>query len=364
MKNLFILFNFLCLLYSCKKPDTIKAEKKDIVQAVYASGIIEPLHFVKLSSSYEGQIVKIWLKEGEITQQNQTLFDIDADQIQAQYQSALSNYKTAETLNSEESPILLQLNSQITFASKKCTHDSIQYEKLLRLYKTNSVSKLELDNALLNYQNSSSTLESLQKQKKARKLELEQQLANAKNQVQIYQSQRSYYSMKVPENMKVYKLLKEEGEYIRRGDVLCNLGHPDSMFIKLTIDEDNIEKISLGQKVLFELNTQKNKTWEAIIHKIYPQFDETTQAYRVDAYLITKPSALLSGTQLQANIIIEEKKDVWVLPRKCVNADKKVVFYENGSQDTIQVKTGIETMEYVEIMDMDLNQKQCIPFFK
>ncbi len=101
--------------------------------------------------------------------------------------------------------------------------------------------------------------------------------------LQNAQAGNQYYELKAIGAGKVYQIFKKQGDLVRKGDQVAQLGNPDSIVINLDVDEGSISKVQLDQQVLVELNTEKNKTYEARISKIYPHFNETSQSYKVEA---------------------------------------------------------------------------------
>ena len=55
------------------------------------------------------------------------------------------------------------------------------------------------------------------------------------------------------------------------------------------------------------------------------------------------------GTQLEANILIGEKKNALLVPRNYVGFGNKVNI--KGKDENVIIKTGIVSTEYVEVLD-------------
>src|SRR6202000_1742923 len=101
-------------------------------------------------------------------------------------------------------------------------------------------------------------------------------------------------------------------------------------------------------ETLISLNSSKDQVLKATITKIYPSFDTTQQAFIVEAEFKDNPGILRNGTQLQCNIIIQEKKNVLVIPTYAlINGD--YVLLKDHKEKT-SVKTGIRTLEWTEIL--------------
>ena len=71
---------------------------------------------------------------------------------------------------------------------------------------------------------------------------------------------------------KRYVSRNQLAELIKRGEQVAEIGSGE-FIAKLLIVEEDINKIKVGQDVFIELNTDKNKSYKAILSKVYPFFD-------------------------------------------------------------------------------------------
>ncbi len=141
--------------------------------------------------------------------------------------------------------------------------DSVTLSRYQHLYTTNSVSKQDLDNASLNYKSSQSAYVADLENYRSTENKVKQDLTNTQSQLQNAQAGNQYYDLVAIGPSKVYQIFKKQGDLVRKGDQVAQLGNPDSIVINLDVDEGSISKVQLGQQVLVELNTEKNKTYEA-----------------------------------------------------------------------------------------------------
>ena len=148
---------------------------------------------------------------------------------------------------------------------------------------------------------------------------------------------------------KVYKKVKQVGDFVRRGDVFAIIANENLLYAKLNVDESAIDKIKVGQTVTIQLNTQKSKKYSAIISEILPVFDEPSQSFIVKVQFVEKPDFTVNGTQLEANILIGEKKNALLIPRNYLSFGNKVQLKD--AKDLKTVETGIVSTEYVEILN-------------
>lgn len=80
--------------------------------------------------------------------------------------------------------------------------------------------------------------------------------------------------------------------------------------------------------------------------KFIPKKNERSQTFKIEAKFKDVPKQLYPGLSGEANILIHEKEKALVIPRICLLDGNKVETL-NG---TIEVTTGLENLEYIEIL--------------
>ena len=352
IKDYCFLLSLPCLLYSCKpKYDEVSPKMSPVTEAVFASGSIEPKDAYMVTSLSDGFIQKSYVSENDLVHDNQVLFQLDNRQQHTQVNIARTNVEYARISASDNSPTLLQIKNQLESAKIKMQSDSVTLTRYEHLYVTNSVSKQDLDNARLSFESSKRSYLATAENYKIMADKVKQDLANTKEQLQNAEEGNQYYNLYAIGNGKVYQIFKKQGDLVRRGEQVAQLGNPDSIVINLDVDEGTIGKVKLGQQVLVELNTEKNKTYDAAISKIYPHFNEASQSYKVEARFTKPLPGLIAGTQLQANIITAKKDNVLLIPHIYLIGDNKVALKNGTKIDTVKVTTGIVSDDWIEVAD-------------
>lgn len=339
------------ILGSCK-PRFIEVQPKigPVTEAIFASGSIEPDDAYNLNSFYDGYLVKALVSEGDLVVDGQLLFQLDNSQQNTQVDKARATLEYSSANAGANSPQLGQLRAQVTAASAKRATDSITLMRLEALLATQSVSKQDADNARLNFQTSVSNHIAAINNLRASENKVRQDLLISKADLVNVAAGNSYYNLTAMGNSKVYQVFKKQGDLVKKGEQVAQLGNPDSIIIKLDIDEGSIGKIALGQQVFVELNTNKTKQYNARVSKIYPHFNETTQSYKVEAKFDDQIKGLISGTQLQANIVTNKKEKAMLIPHVFVVGDNKVVVKKEKGTDTVIITTGIVSDEWIEVL--------------
>ncbi|MFN4150009.1 MAG: efflux RND transporter periplasmic adaptor subunit, partial [Candidatus Sericytochromatia bacterium] len=232
----------------------------------------------------------------------------------------------------------------------------IQVDRFRNLYELESIPKIEYDNVLLSLENSKTNLKTLEENYEFIKQQAEQQVVIQKTQSDLNKSFRKNNEVRAIVSGKIYNKKKEIGDLTKKGDIIAAIGSPNSIYALFSVDETNISKVKLNQNVIIQLNVNKNKTYKGIVKKIYPSFDEQSQSFYCRVDFIDKLDFNISGTQLQGNIVIGNRKNVLVIPRKYLSYGNKVKL-KDLSEKTVE--TGFISSEWVEIKK-GLNEKSII----
>jgi multidrug efflux pump subunit AcrA (membrane-fusion protein) len=346
----------LVVLVSCGNKAETRPERKDIVDAVFASGHTENFDQYTITANTDGFVAKAFVKEGDTVKAGQLLFRVQSDVQQTQVRNAYTNLDFALTNADSGSPQIQQLKLQIAQAREKLAVDSTNYQRYSRLVGSRAVSLTDFDNAQLNFTNSRSSLAVLEKNLADLQRNLKLNVDNAQAQYDIQRENDQYNYLVSQAGGVVMNVGKKTGDYVKKGDPIATLG-TGSVIIKLDIAEDDIRRVRVGQRTLISLNSSKEETFKATITKIYPAFNTTDQSFVAEASFDTVPPMLLNGTQLQANIIIGTKKDALIIPSWYLVNDRYV--YTSGSREKRSVETGIRTLEWTEVT-RGLNEKDVI----
>ena len=336
------------VITACKHEQTVTPERKNLVDAVFASGNVLMQNQYIITSLTEGYLQESLVEEGDTVAAGQLLFQIYDDASQAQLESAKSVWQTALENNQPGSPVLGKLNQQLQKVKNQCETDSVNFNRYKNLVLTNAVSKADFDRAKLAFENSKAERISLENSIRETKENLAVELANAKAGLVTQQNNTSYYSLTSNTRGIVLQKYIENGETVKRGEAVAEIGSGD-FIARLLISEEDISKIRLEQEVFIELNSHKNKSFRGKISKIYPAFSTQEQSFVAEAIFTENVPGIKAGTQLQANIVVEKKQQALVIPATYLLADDYVL--KGDKNNKVRVKTGISTSEWVEITE-------------
>ncbi len=343
----------LFILSSCEQQETTMPTRKNIEDAVFASGYIEQSNQYTVSSSVEGIIQSIPVSEGDRITKNALVAVIKSDVQSNQVEDAIVVYNNAVNNASASTSQLQQIQIKINQAKEQLTLDKENYERYKDLRAKNSVSQLDFEKAELQYNASKNNLLVLQNSYEEAEYYYKEVESNLKLnekrslvQVNTQQSLLDDYRLITSISGTVINVYKKQGELIRRGEAVAKIGS-GAFIIKLFVSEDDIIKVNKSQTVYVHLNTNPNETFKAKISKIYPSFNTTQLSYVVEAQFDQVPTKIFSGSQLQANIETGSSKNVLVIPTAYLIRENYVTL-ENGDERTI--KTGRKNSDWTEVI--------------
>ncbi|NHZ84680.1 MAG: HlyD family efflux transporter periplasmic adaptor subunit [Planctomycetia bacterium] len=337
----------MVLLNSCgRKTETTKPVRKNITETVFASGVLIPENQYNLTAQSDGYLISLNFEEGDIVKTGDLLAVIDNKTYNINSQSADLLLNIAQANTSPNAPALKQIEVNVKVAEQKMNQDKQQAERYKKLYDSNSVSKLEYENMELAYKNSKANYLSLKENYNLQKQLAEQQFINQQSQSEVNKILQGNNELRAVVGGKVYTKYKELGDYVRRGEVMAIIGSPNNLYAKLSIDESSMSKIKLHQKVIVQLNTNEKHSFIAKITEIYPSFDKQTQSFYCKAVFTDSLNFLISGTQLQANIVTDKKENVLVIPRNFLDYGSMVNVKGEGKA---KIETGIISSDWVEV---------------
>lgn len=359
MKNSVFLLLTLSTLVSCGTKEEGKPVVQDIKELVFASGELEWDNSYNLTAQTDGILVNATFDVGNKVTENQIIASIDNKTNENNTASAKDLVVISKENLTENAPALQQLQQNIKFAESKYQQDKTQAERYKRLYDSQSIAKVEYENMQLAAENSLSQLNALKKQYQQVLQQSKQNYINTENQLKNNQVVLGYNKLVVPQKGTIIKKLKFSGDYVKKGDVIAVIADENKVEGVLNVDENSIGKVKIGQTVFVQLNTNKNEVYNAKISEILTAFDEQTQSF-ICKVIFDKPlNTSLYGTQLEANILVGEKKNSLLIPRNFLGFGNKVMV--KGKDEAVIVKTGIVSTEYVEILDGITKEDVLLP---
>ncbi|MEO1260242.1 MAG: HlyD family efflux transporter periplasmic adaptor subunit [Bacteroidota bacterium] len=352
---LWFVIALVAVLTSCKQQETISPVRKNISDAVFASGYTEQEYNYTVSANVEGIVLSLPVAEGDTVFKNDLIAIIENDVQNNQLQDALVVYNDAVENASPDAPQLQNIQAQIDQAAQQLVFDKENYLRYKNLWEKKSVSRLEFEKVELQYEAAQNNLTALQKNYLDVQNSLKLSEERSRVQVSTQRSMLRDYELITESTGQVINVFKKRGELVRRGEAIAKIGSGDYI-IKLFVSEDDITKVNMGSRVAVHINTYPGQTFGAVVSKIYPVFDEAEQSYTVEARFERLPEKMFSGTQLQANIETGSRDDILVIPTNYVSKGNHVIL-QNGEEKRIEA--GARNNEWTEVIS-GISEKDVI----
>ena len=305
--------------------ETTKVVRMDMKSTVSATGTIQPVDSVEVSSKITARLKSVLVKENDKVTAGQTVATLDAKDYEAKRDQA--QYKVTNT---------------------KAEYDRISY-----LYSIGADTQKQLEDAQMNYDTAVS------------------ELAQA-------ESDAAETSITAPIDGTIVGEPKTVGTMaVATSDnptVIMRIADLSSKQIKAKVDETDIGNVKVGQTATFTVDTYTDKTFTARVTKI-SQTDtsnswdtsssstssssSSSSSASVIYYYVTldaddPDSLLLPAMTARVEINTADKSDVLAVPISVLKTDANgsyvVVQNADGSQENRYVTTGIYSDEYVEIL--------------
>lgn len=346
MRYLNISLLFLLFISCGEKQEKILPKRTKLVSSVYASAIIQPDSIYQVYAAVAGILEDNLVEEGDLVKKGDAILQVNNRTPKLNSENAYLTMQQSKENYQGNAAILKSIEDEIYAAQLKCNNDSINFARQKRLWEQNIGSKAEFDTRKLTYELSKNLLRQQKSSYTRTKNDLATALQQAKNSYSTSRIIAEDYTINSKINGKVYALFKEPGELINTLEPLGSIGSATHFKIEMLIDEVDIIKIKIGQTTLITLDAYPLEVFTASVSKIYPQKNETSQTFKVEAVFKNPPQVLYPGLSGEGNIVISEKEEALTIPREYLLESNKVI----TEDDTITVEVGAENLERIEII--------------
>lgn len=342
----FLFIALVVVCFSCNRsPETIRPTTESITESVYASGTITTADQYQVFPAAAGVIQKVWVKEGDSVKKG-TLLAVLVNDVAGYNQQSATLKATFDSRETNQGK-LTDAQRVADMAYQKMKVDSALYTRQQNLWAEQIGTRVELEqrelawkNAQTDYQLALQRIKDLQKQ-----ITFTDQLSQ-KN-LQIASKMKGDYEVRSESEGVVFKWLKVAGEFANQQTPLGIIGNPQKYVLEMQVDESDIIHIKLGLPVAITMDSYKGRVFEASVTRILPMMNEKNKTFLVEAKFTKSPDQIFPNTSFEANIILNTKDNVLLIPRNYLLNDSTVLD-KTGNQ--VRVVTGIKDFSRVEIV--------------
>jgi HlyD family secretion protein len=242
---------------------TEKVIKRTIVESVSANGKIAPEVEVKLSPDVSGEIIALNIKEGDEIKAGQLLAKINPEIYQSNYDRLVASVNTSQANLANSRARLAQVNSQ--FVNAKSTFDRNQ-----KLYDQKVIADAEFETSKANFEVAQSEVKAAEESVRAAEFNVK----NAEAALKEARENLTKTSIYAPVGGTISKLNIEKGERVAgasqfsSGTEILRIANLSSMEVKVSVNENDIVRVKLGDTALVEVDAYQNRKFKGLVTEI------------------------------------------------------------------------------------------------
>jgi len=220
----------------------LTVEEKQAPNYYKADGMVSADNNAKVATKWMGQILKIYVKEGDYVKAGQVLAILDDSEIKQQKNEALAGLDELSKAREEALAARKAALENYEFAKRT-------YERFKNLYQENAISKQQLEEIETKMIAAKSMVDQVDAklgQLKAKESQVKAKLA----QVNVMQG---YTVIKAPFDGYVLKKMNDEGDMVAPGMPIFIIGEKKLQFIA-NLDESLLDKVKEGDELDIDLN--------------------------------------------------------------------------------------------------------------
>jgi len=360
---------------------TDMVRRRDITEFITANGKIQPETEVKINPEISGEIVDLYIEDGDEVKEGQLLLRIKPDlYISARDRtSAAVDAARANLANTRAQ--LAQVNAQFEQAQ-------LSYERNKKLWEEGAISEADWESAQSAYKIAQANVESAKQGVAGAEFSIKSAVATL-NEANEKLTKASIYA---PMSGTIAALYVEKGQRVAgtelmTGTDLLTIADLKTMELLVEVNENDIVRVNEGDTAIIEVDAYLDREFKGVVTQIANSAKttgmSTDQVTNFDVkILILKESyqdllekgslkPFLPGMSASADIMTEKKSGVLSLPIQAVTAKldtlnptdsvaykkpddkpKEIVYlYDNGKAVQKEVKSGIQDNNFIEIIE-------------
>jgi HlyD family secretion protein len=351
-------------------------ERGDLARVVVATGKIQPLSKAEIKSKASGIVKKIYVDYGDRVKTGQILAELDKVQLEAAERAAKANLQAAEA--AKNSAVASLLRNKVDAEGPDVPFLKLSMERAEKEFTEGVVSKSVVEDAEKNYQlgvNKQSSAEANLAVSKAEIAKAEGVWAQSKAALDNAEEDLRNSTIVSPIDGLVLSRDVNVGDAVSsililgsQATPIMTLGDVSEVYVQGKVDEADIGKVYLNQPARIVVESFKDKKFTGKVTKISPLGKEkdNVTTFEVRVSIANSTGELKASMSANAEILLEEKKNVLMVPEAALIYDKERKASvempdpkgDNGKKK-LPVKLGISNGVKTEIVE-GLNEKQQV----
>lgn len=279
-------------------PDVLleSATRGMALDAVYATGVVEPSLEIRIAPRTPGRIVELRVDEGDQIKRGQLLARLEDDDLRA----------------------------SVTELEARARYARAAHERNTELRRSSLVSVDVVERSRADLDAADAAL------RRAREM-------------------RAQMLLTAPADGTIIRRDAEIGEYAPVNTPLFYMAGPQPLRIAAEVDEEDMPRVKPGQRVLIRSDAFPDRSFEGKVLEITPRGDTVARSYRV-RISFADDAPLPIGMSTETNIVIEERPAALLVPVSALT-DDAVWIHSDGRITRRELKIGVRAPDRVEVLE-------------
>jgi HlyD family secretion protein len=343
-------------------------ERGSLAKSVVATGKIEPLTKVEVKSKASGLVKEVFVDYGQRIKRGQTIAELDKEELQARVREARAAVESAKAAIATVQASVER--GRVDASDPQLPFLKSNLERSQQLFERGVISRTDLENAESAYQIAVNKQLSAERGVTVTRADVKRAEADAgKAQAALERALEDLRNATIvsPIDGVVLSRDVEPGDAVSsilvlgsQATLVCTLGDTSDLFVMGKVDEADIGKIYVGQPARIVVESFKDKKFNGTVTKISPLGEEkdNVTTFEVRVSIEDPGEELKANMSANAEIVLEEKQDLLMIPESAVVYDKERntsveipdPTAESGKKK-VDVKTGISNGVKTEVVE-------------
>ena len=245
------------------KVATEKVIKRTIIQTVSSNGKIQPEKDIKISPYISGEVVELYVKEGNQVKKGDLLAKIDPEIYISQFDQSEAAVNTQKANLANSKARLAQVTAQYENAR-------LTFDRQEKLFKENVISKAEYDQSKAAFQVAQAQITAGEEDIKASDF----MVKNSEAALKRSKEDLTRTAIFAPNDGTVSKLSVLKGERVTgasqfsSGTEIMRIANLNEMEAQVQVNENDIVRVSMGDTALIEVDAYLNRKFKGVVTEI------------------------------------------------------------------------------------------------
>lgn len=267
---------------------TFVVERGMLSVSAEATGEIEPLRSVEVTSKASGEILRLYVDVGDRVEPGALLAEVDPRDVRNGYNQAVADLEVA--------------HARMDIAEAQLARSS-------ELRDAGVITEQEFENANLEHANARATLVKAQTNEELNKLRLDDVTIRAPLAGTI-----------LAKNVEEGVVIQSASQNVSGGTTLVLMANLDEMQVRTLVDETDMGEIKAGMAADVVVEAYPDRTFRGLVEKIEPQaiVQQNVTMFPVIVRLDNRGGLLRPGMNAEVEIAVAEAQNVLLIPNNAV----------------------------------------------